>query len=271
MFEQVFANHSKVEITNEDWVYASNYFKPPLRYVFSDGTKSVRKPTPPVNLLSQKPSIANLQLKAIALSNAMRRLEANKPTVSTKETEAKELQVETALRALNAGVFNVLPVMHNPDVIQGKAWVKAKTWNSVTDKFFLLMGESWAGKTFAGIASLVERMESNKTPHGTNWNGLFVTMQDLKDCMGADAHKQKRREELKNKAYLMIDDLQADSAITPAFQEWFKVLINHRHSQGKVTIITTNANEESLVTAYTQPVINRISSGLNVTVTEKIK
>ena len=269
MFEQVFANHSKVEITNEDWVYASNYFKPPLRYVFSDGTQSIRKD--PVNLLSQKPSIANLQLKTIALSNAMRRLEANKPTVSTKETEAKELQVETALRALNAGVFNVLPVMHNPNVIQGKAWVKAKTWNSVTDKFFLLMGESWAGKTFAGIASLVERMESSKTPHGTNWNGLFVTMQDLKDCMGADAHKQKRREELKNKAYLMIDDLQADSAITPAFQEWFKVLINHRHSQGKVTIITTNANEENLITAYTQPVINRISSGLNVTVTEKIK
>ncbi|CAB4139570.1 hypothetical protein UFOVP338_57 [uncultured Caudovirales phage] len=269
MFEQVFANHSKIELTNEDWVFASNYFKPPLRYVFSDGTQSIRKD--PVNLLSQKPSIANLQLKAIALSNAMRRLEANKPTVSTKETEAKELQVETALRALNAGVFNVLPVMHNPDVIQGKAWVKAKTWNSVTDKFFLLMGESWAGKTFTGIASLVERMESNKTPHGTNWNGLFVTMADLKDCMGADAHKQKRREEIKNKAYLMIDDLQADSAITPAFQEWFKVLINYRHLQGKVTIITTNANEESLITAYTQPVINRISSGLNVTVTEKIK
>ena len=291
MFEQVFANHSKVELTNEDWVYASNYFKPPLRYVFSDGTQSIRKD--PVNLLNEKPSIANMQLKAIALSSVWHRnngysltnngfasngnswvgytKDVNYQPVNPVETKAKELQAENALKALNAGVFNVLPLHHNSNVIQGKAWLAGKNWNSVTHKFFLLMGESWGGKTFAGIASLVERMESSKTPHGTNWNGLFVTMADLKDCMGADAHKQKRREELKNKTYLMIDDLQADSAITPAFQEWFKVLINHRHSQGKVTIITTNANEESLVTAYTQPVINRISSGLNVTVTEKIK
>ena len=269
MFNQVFANHSKVELTNEDWVYASNYFKPPLRYFLSDATQFIRKD--PVNLLNEKPSIANMQLKAIALSHALRKAESNKPTITNEAIKEKELRVENALKALNAGVFNVLPLHHNPNAIQGKAWLAGKNWNSVTHKFFLLMGESWGGKTFAGIASLVERMESSKTPHGTNWNGLFVTMADLKDCMGADAHKQKRREELKNKTYLMIDDLQADSAITPAFQEWFKVLINHRHSQGKVTIITTNANEESLVTAYTQPVINRISSGLNVTVTEKIK
>jgi chromosomal replication initiation ATPase DnaA len=242
-----------------------------LRYVFSDCTKSVCQPTPPVNLLSEIQSIANMQLKAIALSNAMRRIESNKSMVNIKEAKEKELQVENALRALNAGVFSVLPVMHNPNAIQGKAWLASKNWNSVIHKFFVLKGESWAGKTFAGIASLVERMDSSKTPHGTNWNGLFVTMADLKDCMGADAHKQKRRDEIKNKAYLMIDDLQADNSVTPAFQEWFKTLIHHRHAQGKVTIITTNANEENLVTTYTQPIINRISSGLNVTVTEKIK
>lgn len=271
MFEQVFTPHSKIEITNDDWVYAHNYFQPPLRYVFSDGTKSVRQPTPPVNLLSNNPIIANMQLKAIALSNAINRLNVNKSNVTTKEVKDKELQAETALKALNAGVFNTLPLFHNGNAIHGKAWLKAKAWNSVTDKFFLLMGESWGGKTFAGIASLVERMEPSKTPHGTTWNGLFVTMQDLKDCMGADEWKKRRRDELKNKAYLMIDDLQADSSITLAFQEWFKVLINHRYAQGKVTIITTNANEESLVTTYSQPIINRISSGLNVTVAEKIK
>lgn len=291
MFNQVFEPFKNVVLTNEDWVYASNFYKAPLRYVFSDGTQSIRKD--PVNLLSQKTNIANLQLRAIALSSVWYRnngyflsnggfasngtswvgytKDVNYQPVTPAETKAKELQAEDALKALNAGVFNVLPLHHNANAIQGKAWLASKNWNSVTHKFFLLMGESWGGKTFAGIASLVERMESSKTPHGTNWNGLFVTMADLKDCMGADAHKQKRREELKNKAYLMIDDLQADSAITPAFQEWFKVLINHRHAQGKVTIITTNANEESLVTAYTQPVINRISSGLNVTVTDKIK
>jgi DNA replication protein DnaC len=271
MFETFVRQFSHLAISQDGLVYAYNYFNSPPKLWTNCQGEHIQK-----NLLSTKPKIQEAQIKIIALS-----YEANlkPPTQATKEdSKTRELEVEANLKALNAGKFTDdygnwvnPPIFHNHTAKLTEPLRYAKAWNTVKHNFFLLKGVSFAGKTFAGISALTDKMQARKTPQGVTYNGLFVNMQSLKNCMGAgDANKDKRKEII-SKPYLMIDDLQAGDGVTVALAQWLKDLIDDRWMQKRPTIITTNASEEDLITTYSEAIINRIKSGLSVLATEKVE
>lgn len=121
----------------------------------------------------------------------------------------------------------------------------------------VLIGGTGSGKTYSAIAFCSKFSQETQPNH---LNAYFVDAMKLaKMLQGRDEQDHRK---LETTSILVIDDfgtLGAELFRAKEFQATFEALFNHRHSQKRKTLITSNLSPEALKTALGDRVMSRIT------------
>lgn len=121
----------------------------------------------------------------------------------------------------------------------------------------VLIGGTGSGKTYSTIAFCSKYADETQPGH---LNAHFIDAVKLAKTLQSREEQEHRR--LENVALLVIDDfgtLGAELFRAKEFQTMFESLFNHRHSQKRKTLITSNLSPEALKAALGDRVMSRIS------------
>lgn len=194
-----------------------------------------------------------------ALRYAYGVLTPSKP-VFTAQPEQKQASEPQLMRLLGQKLFNrfcsetVKAWFDSPTYKPYKASSLAREWIPSQKNFLILCGRNGAGKTFAGVCSLIKYMGANTTK-----KAVFIAFDDVVDAVAEKDDAKKSL--LLSCDILMLDDIQTDqqATLSDACKKFIAKLLKYRYDHKKPTILTSNSSSTALRTCFGSDVESRLN------------
>jgi len=190
----------------------------------------------------------------------------DKPTYQPTPLDPVEFRTEQAREVL-ARRIPARFVNARPDLPGVATWVNRFLANPRQAPSLLLVGPTGTGKThqcWGAIRAVVEGLAEKG--HGLNWRAM--SHPDLNAAVRPkfDGSHNSALDVFMNADLLFLDDLGAGKA-TDWTEDVLYRLVDHRWSNNKTTIYSTNLPPKALTDAVGERVVSRLGDAVSVTVT----